>query len=432
MTYTFHLRNGVTFTDGSTLDANTVKLSLDRTLQLKQGPAYLINNISAVSVVDPMTVQVTTQAPDPYVPAHLVKVGIVSGQAITQHQTSSDPWAQDFLKDNAVGSGPYMLDSWQHGSQLTLVKNPSWWNQWQPGSLDKIIIRVVEETAPRVQMIERGEADLINQWPASEALRVGGLPNFQLLEFNTFDTEPIFYLYTLKPPFDNKLMRQAMQYAFDYKAMVDYYQGYAVTPTGPIPADYPGGAQDLAPFQQDLNQAADLIKQSGVNTSGLQLDFPIAGAGGDQFEAGATILQAALSTLGIGVSIRKMPFSQWTELYSKPETSGNITDLIQSPFTLDPTQFLAFYYPDNFFNMARLNNPDIVAAINQIKTTLDPTQRNTLLHDVQHTIRDEAPCIWGCRPKTLVAVPSYIDGYVMQATDYRWSMDFKTIRMRAH
>src|SRR6266852_493584 len=101
---TFHLRDGVLFTDGAKLDADTVKLNLDRTLQLKQGPAYLINNIKDVSVADPMTVVITTQAPDPFVAAHLVKVGIVSGQAIKQHQTTADPWAQEFFKDNIVGS----------------------------------------------------------------------------------------------------------------------------------------------------------------------------------------------------------------------------------------------------------------------------------------------------------------------------------------
>jgi len=430
--HTFHLRDGVLFTDGSKLDADTVKLNLDRTLELKQGPAYLINNISDVSVADPMTVVVTTKAPDPFVAAHLVKVGIASGQAIKQHQTSSDPWAQDFLKDNIVGSGPYRLDSWQHGSQITLVKNDKWWNAWQPGSIDKIIIKVVAETAPRVQMIERGEVDLINQWPPAEALRVGKLPNFHLGEFNTFDTEPIFYMYTLKPPFDKKELRQAVQYAFDYNAMVDYYQGHAVIPTGPIPPDYAGGAKDLQPFAQDLDKARSLVQQSGVDTSSIQIDFPLAGAGGDQFEAGATIMQDALNTLGIKMMIRKMPPAQWTELYAKPETAGNMTNLIQSPFTLDPTQFLAFYYPDNFFNMARFNNPSIVAMLDKIKTTVDPTQRDALLHDVQHQIREEAPCVWGCRPKTLVAVPDYIDGYVMQATDYRWSMNFKTIRIKAH
>src|SRR5438445_10687136 len=432
LSHTFHLRDGVTFTDGSKLDADTVKLSLDRTLELKQGPAYLIKNFQQVKVADPMTVTITTSAPDPYVPAHLVKVGIVSSQAITQHQTSSDPWSQDFLKDNIVGSGAYKLDNWQHGAQMTLVKNETWWGKWQPGSIDKIIIKVVAETAPRVQMIERGEVDLINQWPASEALRVGKLPHFQLGEFTTFDTEPIFYMYTLKPPFDNKQLRQAMQYAFDYKAMIDYYQGHAVTPTGPIPPDYAGGAKDLQPFQQELNKARDLIRQSGVDPSSLQLDFALAGTGGDQFEAGATILQDALNTLGVKMSIRKMPYSQWTELYSKPETAPNLTNLIQSPFTLDPTQFLAFYYPDNFFNMARWNNPDIVAAIDKIKVTLDATDREAQLHDIQHKIRDEAPCVWGCRPKTLVAVPDYVEGYVMQSTDYRWSMNFKTIRIKAH
>jgi peptide/nickel transport system substrate-binding protein len=239
-------------------------------------------------------------------------------------------------------------------------------------------------------------------------------------------------MYTLKPPFDKKEMRQAMQYAFDYKAMIDYYQGHAVTPTGPIPPDYAGGAKDLQPFQQDLTRARDLIRQAAVDAGSLQLDFALAGAGGDQFEAGATILQDALNTLGIKMNIRKMPYSQWTELYTRPETAPNITDLIQSPFTLDPTQFLAFYYPDNFFNMARWSNPEIVAAIDKIKVTLDARDRDAQLLDVQHKIREEAPCVWGCRPKTLVAVPNYVDGYVMQSTDYRWSMNFKTIRIKAH
>jgi len=432
LTTTFHLRDGVTFTDGAKLDAATVKLNLDRTLELKQGPAYLIENFKEVTVVDPMTVAVVTTEPDPYVAAHLVKVGIASGPAIKDHQTSDDPWATNFFKDNIVGSGPYKLDSWQHGSQITLVKNEQWWGAWQPGSIDRVIINIVAETASRVQQVERGEADFANQWPVSEALRVGKLANFHLEQFNTFDTEPIFYLYTLKPPFDNKELRQAADYAFDYKAMLDYYQGYGVTPTGPIPADYPGGASDLQPFAQDLDKAKALIQQSGVDPSSINVDFVLGGPGGDQFEAGATILQDSLRKVGINMTIRKVPGSQWADLYTKPETAGNVTDLIQSPFTLDPTQFLAFYLPDNFYNMARWNNADVVAQIHEIRTTLDETKRNQMLHDVQHMIRDEAPCIWGCRPKTLVAVPDYLDGYVMQATDYRWTLKFQPMRIKAH
>jgi peptide/nickel transport system substrate-binding protein len=432
LTTTFHLRNGVIFTDGSKLDADTVKMNLDRTLDLKQGPAYLINNFKSVNVVDSMTVAVVTESPDPYVAAHLVKVGIASGQAIKDHKTSSDPWATNFFKDNIVGSGPYKLDNWQHGSQITLLKNDKWWGTFQPGSIDKVIINIVAETASRVQQVEKGEADFANQWPVSEALRVGKLPHFTLQQFNTFDTEPIFYLYTLKAPFDNLQLRQAAQYAFDYKAMLDYYQGFGVTPAGPIPADYPGGANDLQPFAQDLDKAKQLIQQSGVDTSSTNIDFVLDGPGGDQFEAGATILQDSLKKVGLNMAIRKVPDSEWANLYTKPETAGNVTDLIQSPFTLDPTQFLAFYLPDNFYNMARMNNPEIISQIKAIQTTLDETKRNQMLHDVQHAIRDAAPCIWGCRPKTIVAVPDYVDGYVMQATDYRWVLKFQPMRIKAH
>src|SRR5207245_1924549 len=111
---------------------------------------------------------------------------------------------------------------------------------------------------------------------------------------------------TLKPPFDKKELRQAAQWAFDYKAMIDYYKGYATTPTGPIPPDYPGGAKAL-------------VSQAGVDPASIQPVFLTSGPGGDQFEAGATILQASLAKIGIKMTIRNVPGSQWAELYTKPD-----------------------------------------------------------------------------------------------------------------
>ncbi len=428
LTQTFHLRQGVTFHDGSKLDAQTVKMSLDRVLDLKLGPYYLINNIKQVTVVDSMTVAITTDGPDAYLPAHLVKVGIVSSQAITQHKTASDPWATQFFQNNAVGSGPYKLDSWQKGVQINLSKNQQWWSAWQPGSIDKVIIKPTADVAARIQLFQAGGADFMNGWPSADAIRVGSVSGFKLLQFNTFDTDPIFYLNTQRPPFNNQMVRQAMQYAFDYDSMVAYYKGYATIPTGPMPPDFVGGAQDLQPFKQDLNQAKSLLQQAGVSPSSINPNCLVV-TGSAEFAVGATIMQASLKQIGVNLTITDIPSPELLTRYSQPSTSGDMTPIVQSPFTLDPLIFMAFYLPGNTFNLAKYNDPSVTAGLAKAAITADPT---TILHDLQHYIRTAAPCVWGARPKTLVVVPDYLDGYVMQSTDYRQTLRLDNLRIRAH
>ena len=118
--------------------------------------------------------------------------------------------------------------------------------------------------------------------------------------------------------------------------------------------------------------------------------------------------------------------------YANPSSAGDMTDIIASPFTLDPLIFMAFFRPDNTFNLAKYNDPSVVAQLDKAQATADATARNQILHDVQHYVRDAAPCVWGARPKTLVVVPDYVEGYVMQATDYRWTLRFDNMRIHAH
>jgi peptide/nickel transport system substrate-binding protein len=430
-TTTLHLRDGVMFSDGSKFDAAAAKLNLDRVMALQQGPYYVISNFKSVSVVDPMTIAITTQTPDTYVAAHLVKVGMVSAQAVNDHKTASDPWATQFFQSNVVGCGPYKMQSWQKGSQITLVKNDKWWKGWQPGSIDRVIIKPMDDTASRVELVQSGGADFTDLWPIADALRVGRSKGFTLIEANTFDTDPVFYMNTQKPPFNNLQLRQAAQYAFDYKSMISYYKGNATIPTGPMPADFTGGSKDLKPFAQDLDKARSLLKQSGVDPSKINVNFLLS-AGSEDFSVGATVMQASLKKLGIGVSINQVPTTELLSRYANAQTSGDMTDIIQSPFTLDPSLFMSFYLPGNTFNLAMFNDPYVTSNLQKVGTLTDKNQRDTLLNTLQHYIRDKAPCVWGARPKTLVPVPDHVTGYVMQATDYRWTMRFDMLRIRAH
>src|SRR5215217_1859006 len=426
-TYTFTLREGVTFHGGAPFTADDVKATIDRVKTINQGPSFLVANVTDVTVADPKTVSLTTSDPDPFLPAHLVKIGIVSAQTIAAN-AGDDGQARTYFADNADGTGPFKLASYEKGSQINLAKNEGWWRGWQPGSIDEIAFRWAAETSTRIQMLERGEADLIAWVPATEAMRVGNTEGFTLVPWQTFDTDPALYINTVKAPTDNVKFRQALAAAFNYQALLDYNQGFATTPTGPVPPDFPGGAQDLQPFVQDLEKAKQLLAESGVDTP-TTLDFVVP-SGLATFAFGATVLQESVKDLGITVNIQEMPWAQMLELYKSPEDSPHITDFAQSPFGLDPIQFVGqFFVTGAVFNMANYSNPDVDAMVAKAKTTLDETERNTILAQVQHKVVEEAVNIWGCRPQTLDAVPNHVHGYVMDPTDYRWATKFYLIRI---
>lgn len=428
-TYTFTLRDGIKFHGGNDFTADDVKATIARVKAINQGPASLIANVDDVTVVDPKTVTMTTAAPDPFLPAHLVKIGIVSAKTIAARAQGNDN-ARAWFAENADGTGPYKMASYEKGTQITLAKNAGWWRGWQPGSIDEVDFRWAGETSTRVQMLERGEADLIAWVPAAEAARVGKSPGFTLVPWKTFDTDPALYINTKKAPTDNVKFRQALAAAFNYQAMIDYNQGYATVPTGPVPPDFPGGAQDLPPFAQNLDTAKQLLKESGVDATSTQLDFVVPSSFAS-FAFGATVFQDSAKQLGIKVNIQEMPWAQMLDLYKSQTDAPHLTDFAQSPFGLDPIQFVAqFYVTGAVYNMSNYSNPDVDAMVAQAKTTIDEAARNKLLAAVQHTVRDDAVCVWGCRPQTLDAVPDHVTGYVMDPTDYRWATKFYLIRMK--
>lgn len=431
-THTFFLRPGVLFHDGSKFDADVVKMNIARYQGIGQGESYLIKNIKKVIVKDPLTVQIVTDGPDPWLPSHLVKFGMVSGAVLTSGKTTKDQWSTAAVEKNPIGTGPYVFEEWQKGVQVSMTKNTKWWGRWQPGSIDKVIIKPVADASQRVQLIVHGDADFTTEWAIRDALDTGKKPGFVLRDFKTYDTNPIIDMNTEKPPFDKKEVRQAVQWAFDYKAMRDFFQGSAEVTTGPLPPDYPGGARDLPVFKQDMGKAKALLQKAGVDPSSVTLDFPAA-AGYADLQAGASIMQASLQQLGMKVNIKAIPFGQITTAYGKPETAGHITDLYNSPFTLDPTQFLVAFIPGNFANtFMKYDNAQVNAMFKKIGTAQNATLRNKLLHDVQHQIVDDAPCVFGGRPHTLVAHRTYVTGYQMQFTDYRFPCRFHQLRIKAH
>jgi peptide/nickel transport system substrate-binding protein len=248
----------------------------------------------------------------------------------------------------------------------------------------------------------------------------------------TFDSDPVLYLNTQNPPLDNVLVRQALQYIFDYDAVKAYYQGFASVPTGPVPADFPTGLAGQPAYRQDFAQAKRLLAQANVAPSSIKLDF-IVPAGFAEFAFGATAFQAAARKAGINVNLITMPWSQMVSEYGSQTKPAHITDFAQSPFGLDPTTFMtAFYQTGAMSNMSKASNARIDKLLVAAATAPSASAAASAMAQAQKLVRAQAYCVWGARPQTIDAVPDYVQGYVMDRTDYRWATKFYLLSITSH
>ena len=242
--WTFKLRTGVKFHNGAAFSATDVKASIDRMMKIGQGLAYLLYNVKSVAVVNPTTVKITAKTANPWLPANLVKVGIVSAADIKSHATGGD-LAQGWFKDHENGTGAYKVQSNTPGTQLVLARNKGWFGKFSAHPVDTFIDRFVVDGTQRFIGLKGGDYQLAAFISTDNALSLDK-KKFHLAIGNNLWAYPNLNFSLTQEPTKNADFRAALVAAFDYKAMVAYYKGYASTSNGPIPGWVPGLAERLA------------------------------------------------------------------------------------------------------------------------------------------------------------------------------------------
>ena len=434
--WTFKLRPGIKFTDGSPVDAAAVALSMQRHLAIGSvaQAGYMLAGISSVKETGPMEVTFTTKAPQPWLPYHMTMFPIMSKQAITSHKTSKDPWAKDWFANNTGGSGPYELDQWTKGTKITLKKNENWWNgPWKPGSIDNVTVQWESSPSTSVELIEKGSANFATEWSIDNALSIGKQPGFSLKRYRAYNTDPMIAFNQAKPPFDKLQVRQAFQYAFDYKAMRAYFQGYALPTHGVLPSFNPYALASLPEYKQDLTKAKQLLSQAGVAPSSISATLYSA-AGYPDLVAGGTILQSSLAQIGVHIKVQAVPFPTIESAVTKISSSPPLTSaLYNGIFSLDPTTFLSSFLPKSFGDeFMNYGSTAVLAAYNKASSSPSDADVKAGLNQAQQIIHDDAPVIFGALPELIIPVPDYLEGYVMQQTNDQYPCLFFQLRLHEH
>ena len=256
--YTFYLRKGVKFHDGTPFNAAAVKANFDRVRnpdnKLRRYTLYKV--ISQIDVIDDSTVRFTLSEPFGAMIATFAHPagGINSPTAVQKY-------GADYGK-NPVGTGPYKFQEWVPNDHITLVKNPDYWDKNNAAKVDKIIVKPVPEDGTRIAMLQKGDAQFINAVPYSMAEVVQKDKNLSLAESESVYTFWVA-MNTQKKPFSDVRVRQAMNYAINKEAIIKaVLRGHGKPANSPL-APQVWGYTPVKTYPYDPAKAKALLAEAG-------------------------------------------------------------------------------------------------------------------------------------------------------------------------
>lgn len=297
--WTITLRPGLTFHDGTPLDAEDVVFTLE---QIRDDPsfAYLVGPLEALDAIDELTVKATFSAPY----AAFAAEALASLNAGIVPENWGGKSKEDFF-GHPVGAGPFVIDSYEPGSEIVLRRNDAYWEEGKP-YLDHIVIRIVPDDNARVLGFEAGDFDAINRVPFDQRDPLGDA---------AVVTQPGaiadgLYFNSANELLADPAIREAIRYAIDREAIASsVFGGLASVATGVIPTALPNAVPGEVPLEFDLARAEQLVASS-KHPQGGTLELMVV-AGDQRRKLEAQVIQEQLATIGIQVEIRELSFAEF-------------------------------------------------------------------------------------------------------------------------
>jgi ABC-type transport system substrate-binding protein len=390
--WTFNLRPNVQFHDGTPFNAEAVKAHFDRILGPEEPTSRRdwIDFLESVEVVDDDTVVFTTKFEDP---GHLERLAGISGAI--ESPAAFEQYGQD-LATNPVGTGPFKFVEWVADERLVLERNDDYWDG--APNLDQVIVRPIPEAGTRVIAVQAGDIDLAAVIQPEQIAQVEGDPS---LEFESWRTVRQLFIgmHNLKPPFDNPQVRQALNMAIDWDAIVaSLYQGYAEPIGGPVPPGLPG-ASGVHPFTFNQDEARRLLAEAGFPDGFSTVLVTPQGAYLKDFEL-AQVVQQQLAEVGVTAELQPVEFATYLDLVREPTETSQLVMWIDSWSADTAAGVLRSRYHCDMFRPAGVNidgycNAEVDPLIEEAEQSLDETAEFAALEQAQEIIANDAPSIWG-------------------------------------
>ncbi|TFE02050.1 ABC transporter substrate-binding protein [Jeotgalibacillus salarius] len=429
LTYTFMLREGVTFHDGEAFNADAVVANFDRWANGTEDKFYYYKSmfggfgdeeghvIESVTAVDESTVEITLKRPQ----APFLKNIAMSPFAIVSPKAISE-MSEDELAENPVGTGPFKFVEWRRNERIVLDKNEDYWNSEYP-KVNQVIFRSIPENSARLNALMSGEIDLADGINPSDAAQIEGDDNLQLFERPSMNVGYLG-LTSTREPFDDPKVRQAMNHAIDRQAIVDaFFEGRAEVAKNPMPPVIPGYNDEVEGYEYDPEKAKALLEEAGLG-DGFDMELwamPVPRPYMPDGQKVAEAIQSNLAEVGINAEIVTYEWATYLEKARMGEA-----DAFLLGWTGDNGDADNFLYvlldQDNIGsnNYTYYENQEVHDLLIEAQSETDEDTRNQLYMEAQELIHADAPWVPLAHSTPLMAGSANLQGFMPHPTGSDW------------
>jgi len=414
LTYTFHLRPGLTFADGTKVTASDVEWSFKRMAKINQGASYMVAGITGYQTPDASTIVFKLAKPvsaflsymaSPYGPK------ILNEALLLKHQVKSD-LGQQWLQTHSAGTGPYQISQWVTGDHYTLTRNSNYWGG-KPG-LAQIRINIVPDVSSEMLQLSGGSLDLSHDISPETYAQYASNSQFTEIKFADYYLEKL-NLNPHKPPFNDIAVRKALEGAIDKATLVQQVWGPLATPSvqlipaGMLPA---GLGSDTWPSDPGALKAiaATLPASSKKVTIAYQ-------QGASQDERMANSVATILINAGFNATTQAVPISATFNYRTSAEANLPNAELeLDSPDSGSPETFAGIYYRStgalDFFHAG---DPNADALMDQGLAATSTSQANGYYGQALDLLHSEANFLSLADVDGVMIAKKCLTGYTMMA-----------------
>ncbi|MDQ3095392.1 MAG: ABC transporter substrate-binding protein [Actinomycetota bacterium] len=400
LTWTFKLRDGVTFHNGDELTAEDVVFSYNRIIDEELANSYRFEAIESVKATDDLTVEIKLKQPTPSL---LAQIGAFKGMAIVHEEnvTSGD------VTRNPIGTGPFQLESYTSGDSIQLAAYEDYWGG-APG-LASVRYTFVSEPTVALANLQSGEVQWTDNLPPQQ---VESLEGQDTVEIGRVPSNDYWYFATnqARKPFDDPRVRQALAFAIDRESITEAAKfGLATVNQTAIP-ETSQWYYDYAPFEQDPDRAQQLLQEAGATN--LTMDMMVTNEFPETIQA-AQVMASQLDDVGVTLNIRTEDFATWLD----EQSQGNFDAFMLGWLgNIDPDDFYySQHHSSGSNNYHQFQNQEVDRLLDEARTETDQDTRKDLYDQAVKIIVDEASYTYLYNPDVVQGWSPDLTGYTARA-----------------
>lgn len=407
VTWEFKLRKGVKFHDGSELTAADVKFSFDRMIdpQLNLHVRSFVATIIRAEVVDSGTIRLITREPDVLLPIRLAFGFVVPERAFK----AAGPEA---FGKRPIGSGPFKIVEWVKDERVVMEANKEYWGG--APKVDRLIWKPITEASTRMAALKTGQVDIVTHVPAQEVGPIKANANLRVMPVRS-NRVTFLGFDTFHPPFNNVLLRQAVNYAVDVDSITKKLLGDFAVRTLLAPDMYFGVDSTAKPYPYDPKRAKQLLAKAGY-PNGLRITIEASRAG--MTENDTEIVQAVageLAKVGITSDIRTQEYGGFVDRWLSKDVRGMYLWSFGGPW-LDMDALMGAHF-DSKRRALYYNRPDLDALITEARGSFSTPRRLALYKQITRIIKNDAPWLFLFATDDIYAVNKRVKNWQPRADE---------------